>query len=187
MQLARFILRTAGWRFKVNIPETPKCVICVAPHTSNWDFIMGELGIRSAGMKAGFLMKSTWFFFPLGCLLRAIGGVAVHRGGGEHSSVTQTVVDEFSARESLAIAITPEGTRSLNPHWHKGLLVIAKEANVPVVLAYIDYKNKVACLDTIFEPTGDHDADLASIRKYYADKGYMARFPEKFTAGLNND
>lgn len=69
-----------GWSVDISVPDFPKAIICVAPHTSNWDFIMGELAIRSVGRKAGFMMKSSWFFFPLGYLLRAIGGVPVHRG-----------------------------------------------------------------------------------------------------------
>lgn len=186
MRFARYLLHKFGWDFRVNVPETPKCVICVAPHTSNWDFIVGELAIRSAGMKAGFLMKSTWFFFPLGLLLKSIGGVPVHRGKKKDgkSSITDSLVYAYAKADTLAIAVTPEGTRSLNPHWHKGALVIASEANVPLVLAYIDYKNKIACLDKVLTPSGDLDADLDTIRRYYKDKGYMARFPEKFSTGL---
>ncbi len=202
-------MKKAGWKFKVNIPPLAKCVICVAPHTSNWDFIMGELAIRSVGMRAGFLMKSTWFFFPLGLLLRGMGGIPVHRAsraetllehkgvnmepieaierlhGDNKNHVTQTVIDAFGKRERLAIAVTPEGTRSLNPHWHKGALVIAQEAQVPIVLAYFDYRNKVACLDQIFETTGDTEADMLAIKQYYNDKKDYARYPEHFTTGLS--
>lgn len=186
MGFARFLLHKCGWDFKVNIPPTPKCVICVAPHTSNWDFIVGELAIRAAGLTSGFLMKKAWFFFPLGCLLRAIGGVPVDRGKKRkgQSSITESLVEAYSRADSLAVAVTPEGTRSLNANWHKGAIVIAKGANVPIVLAYIDYKNKVACLDKVMTPTGDLDADFATLLDYYKDKRYMARYPEKFDTGL---
>lgn len=186
MKFAHLLLHKLGWSFKVNIPATKKCVICVAPHTSNWDFLVGELAIRSAGLSAGFLMKSAWFFFPLGYLLKAIGGVPVYRGkkGEGKGSLTDSLVKAYASADSLAIAVTPEGTRSLNKNWHKGALVVATEANVPLILAYIDYKNKVACLDKVFTPTGDFDADLDTILRYYKDKGYMARYPEKFSTGL---
>ena len=72
-------MKNHGWKFVVNIPPVNKCVICVAPHTSNWDFIMGELASRSVGMKAKFLMKDAWFFFPLKYLLKALGGIPVSR------------------------------------------------------------------------------------------------------------
>lgn len=160
----------------VNIPPTPKCVICVAPHTSNWDFILGELSVRSVGMKAGFLMKSTWFFWPMGCLMRAMGGIAVNQH--EHTNVTETVVKAFNENSQLAIAVTPEGTRSPNARWHKGFLHIAREAQVPVVLAYIDYGERVVCLDRLFTPTEDCDADLEQVKEYY--KAFTGRHPEKF-------
>ncbi len=199
MNLARYILKKAGWSFVINIPPTPKCLICVAPHTSNWDFIVGEIGIRAAGMKAGFLMKSTWFFFPLGCLMRAIGGIPVYRATKaenktedkangvqecKRNGVTQAVVEEFGKRDALAIAVTPEGTRSRNPNWHKGLLVMAAEAKVPIVLAYFDYRAKVACIDKFFEPTGDLETDLVLIKRYYKSLDIEARYPRLFDTGL---
>ena len=175
-------MKNPGWKFVVNIPPLKKCVICVAPHTSNWDFIMGELAIHSVGMKAGFLMKDTWFFFPLKYLLFALGGVPVSRE--RRTNVTGGVIDSFNRHETLAVAVTPEGTRSRNPHWHKGFLYMAKEADVPIVLGYFDYKEKIACLDCIFEPTGDVDADMLAIKQYYINKGKGARYPEKFATGL---
>ena len=75
MNLSGWILKKTGWTFKVNLTMPDKCIIVIAPHTSNWDFILGELGIHSVGMKAGFLMKDTWFFFPLGYLMKALGGI----------------------------------------------------------------------------------------------------------------
>jgi 1-acyl-sn-glycerol-3-phosphate acyltransferase len=179
MNFAGFLLKKAGWKFVINIPPTPKCIICVAPHTSNWDFILGELCIRSRKMKASFLMKEAWFFFPLGCLLRGIGGIAVSKS---HSDVTQNVVDEINNRKEIAVAVTPEGTRSLNANWHHGFLYMAAEAKVPLVLAYIDYKQKVVCFGKIYQMTGDIDADMTAIKQYY--KNFTGRYPEKFTTGL---
>ena len=78
-KLSAAILRLLGWRVTITIPDYPKSIVCVAPHTSNWDFVLGELAYTSVGRKAGFLMKDTWFFWPLGCFFRAIGGIAVPR------------------------------------------------------------------------------------------------------------
>ena len=177
-------MKNHGWKFIVNIPTLKKCVICVAPHTSNWDFIMGELAIHSVGMKAGFLMKDTWFFFPLKYLLYALGGVPVSRK--RQTNVTGGVIKRFNRRDNLAIAVTPEGTRSLNPHWHKGFLYIAQEANVPIVLGYFNYPQKIVCLDRIYEPTGDVDVDMIAIKRYYDSCDCEGKFPEKFTTGLKN-
>ncbi|MCF0182250.1 MAG: 1-acyl-sn-glycerol-3-phosphate acyltransferase [Muribaculaceae bacterium] len=176
MNLAGWLLKKAGWTFKCNIPLVKKCVVAIAPHTSNWDFIVGELSIRSVGMKAGFLMKDTWFFFPLGCFMRSIGGIAVKQS--KSTRVTDQVVQMFNTSEELIVAVTPEGTRSPRQQWRTGFLHIAHEAHVPIVLAYLDYGTRTACIDRIFEPTGDIDADMSSIKQYFSQ--FTARYPEKF-------
>lgn len=176
MNLAGWILKKAGWKFEINIPPTPKCVIAIAPHTSNWDFILGELAIRSVGMKAGFLMKDTWFFFPLGYFMRAIGGIPVKQS--KNTRVTDSVVAEFNSHDELVIGVTPEGTRSPREKWRTGFMHIAREANVPLALAYIDYPSRTVCIDRFYELTGDVDADMAGIKEYFSH--YTGRFPEKF-------
>ena len=93
-------------------------------------------------------------------------------------------MDSFKSSHHLAVAVTPEGTRSRNPHWHKGFLYIANEAGVPIVLGYFNYEKKVVCLDRIFEPTGDVESDMLAIKQYYINKGKGARYPEKFATGL---
>ena len=132
MWLSRQILRMAGWTVDITVPDYPKCIICVAPHTSNWDFILGKLAYASVGRKAGFLMKESWFFFPLGLIFKAMGGIPVPRRKG--SSLVETIVAKFNASQRLALAITPEGTRSRTTEWHHGFLHIAREAGVPIVL-----------------------------------------------------
>ena len=180
MNWAGRLLKRARWTFAVNLDMPDKCVICVAPHTSNWDFILGEISIRSVGKSAHFLMKDTWFKFPLGPIMRRIGGIPVKRS--RHTHVTDSVVNEFNSNSHLWVAVTPEGTRSANPNWHKGFLHIAQAAKVPVLLAYIDYAKREVCIDREFEPTGDTDADIVTIKKYYASR--TAKYPEKFTTGL---
>ena len=181
MNISSWLLKFAGWKFAVDTPPVDKCVICVAPHTSNWDFIVGELAVRSVGLKASFLMKDTWFFFPMGCLMRALGGVPVARKKGHTTHVTDTMTQEFAKRSKLALAVTPEGTRSANEHWHKGFLHIANEAGVPVVLATIDYATRTAALRKVFYPTGDIDRDLEEIKQFYRDSGAKGKNHKNFS------
>lgn len=105
MNLSKWILRIAGWKVIITEPDYPKCIICVAPHTSNWDFILGELAITSVGRRAGFLMKESWFFFPLGYFFRAIGGIPVPRKKKNKQSLTEFVIDKFNSSERMALAI----------------------------------------------------------------------------------
>lgn len=178
MNLAARILGWAGWRVEITVPDLPKVLICVAPHTSNWDFILGKLAYAAVGRKAGFLMKETWFFWPLGPLFRSMGGVPVPRRA-HGRSLTEAIVERFRTTDRLTLAITPEGTRSRTAAWHTGFLRIAREADVPIELGVIDYKKRFITIKDIITAGPDIKADLRRVKDYYRDAG--ARYPEKFT------
>lgn len=174
--LSKLILKTAGWKLVVAVDEPQKSIICVAPHTSNWDFPIGKLSYWALGRNASFLIKKSWFVFPLNYLFDALGGIPVDRS--KRTSVTQQMVEEFSKRKQFHLAITPEGTRSLAHTWKMGFYHIAVAAKVPIQLAYIDYGKKEMAIKELFYPTGDETADLEKIQAYYKD--VQAKFPEKF-------
>ena len=178
MNLAAFILKTFGWKVKITVPDVAKCIICVAPHTSNWDFIIGKLAYASVGRKAGFLMKSSWFFWPLGYFFKSIGGIPVEPRK-EGVSLTHIVTEKFRNSSRMQLAITPEGTRSLEHNWHTGFLHIALEANIPIMLGLIDFKKKEVTVCKEFHPTGDIEADLRAVKEYY--RGAHGKYPHKFT------
>lgn len=175
--LSRWLLRVFGWTVRVDVPDYPKAVICVAPHTTNWDFILCELAITSVGRSAGFLMKKGWFFWPLGPIFRSIGGVAVDQSRSR--SLTAQLIEKFRTSERLIIAITPEGTRSRTTKWHTGFLRVAYEAKVPVCLAALDFPSKTIQMTQTFEPSGDPEADLLRIKEYY--RPFTGKYPDHFS------
>lgn len=172
-------LKWAGWQFEISVPLRNKCVICVAPHTSNWDFLLGLSAYRSMGRKANFLMKKFWFFFPLGYLLKSLGGIPVTRSG-KKGSLTDSVVKLFEKSDYVNLAVTPEGTRGKVAKWHTGFLYIAYGAKVPIQLAVIDYSRKIMTIDKEIIPTGNPEEDMKTIREYYSEHKDAAKFPEKF-------
>ncbi len=174
--LAKWILRIAGWHVVVTAPNYPKCIICVAPHTSNWDFILGKLAYLSIGRKAGFLMKESWFFFPLGFVFRIIGGIPVPKKRG--SSLVDVLITKFNKSDNLCLAITPEGTRKRVSQWRTGFLRIAKGANIPILLGKFDFKNRYIYVKDEFFVTDNVEDDMCRIKKYYKDA--KAYYPEKF-------
>lgn len=178
MNISGKILQMVGWTVEITVPDYPKCLICVAPHTSNWDFIIGKLAYASVNRHAGFLMKSSWFFFPLGCFFRAIGGVPVYRNRKNGSLVDQ-LISRFGDSSRLALAITPEGTRSRTSKWHTGFLRIAREADVPILLGVIDYPTKKVMIKEVFTPSYDMDRDMRKIKNFY--KPYRGKYPENFS------
>lgn len=177
MSLSRMILKLFGWKVECSVPDYPKCIICVAPHTSNWDFVLGKLAYWSLGRKAGFLIKESWFFFPMNLLFKALGGIPVPRRRG--SSLSEILIARFNASDHMSLAITPEGTRARVSEWRTGFLHIAYEAGVPIVLGAIDAANKLIHLEKTYHPTGDMDADMRAIKKYYSN--FRGIIPENFT------
>ena len=53
----KWLLRLMGWRVGPAGDDVARCVICVAPHTSNIDFVIGKLFYFAIGKQAAFLMK----------------------------------------------------------------------------------------------------------------------------------
>lgn len=181
MNLWKLLLNFAGWNVDISAQRRDKCVICVAPHTSNWDFILGLFAYKSLGREANFLMKEFWFFFPLKYLIKALGGIPVpKRKTGV--PLTGTVIEMFRSRPYVNLAVTPEGTRSYMEVWHTGFLYIAYGAKVPVQLGVIDYKNKDIIIREEYFPTGDVEKDMSYIRSFYSRYSDVARYPEKFKA-----
>lgn len=171
------ILKLFGWSVTVTVPDYPKAIICVAPHTSNWDFILGKLAYAAVGRHGGFLMKESWFFWPLGPIFRAIGGVPVPRRKKSYSLV-QVLIDRFRTEKHLVLAITPEGTRKPTSRWHSGFLEIARGADVPLILAAIDFGTKRILIQKQFHPTGNNEADIKEIKKYYSQ--FTGKHPANF-------
>jgi 1-acyl-sn-glycerol-3-phosphate acyltransferase len=175
--LSKAFLKIAGWKLgPTEWVGLPKCVICVAPHTSNWDFLIGKFFYSSIGCSADFLIKKEWFFFPFNILFKALGGVPIDRS--KRTSVTEQMVEEFDSRQVFQLAITPEGTRKCAAEWKKGFYYIALAAEVPILLAYFDYVKKEVGIKTVFYPTGDADEDIRKVRSWY--KGTKGRNPQNF-------
>lgn len=183
-KLCRWILYKRGeWKTDVSVSLPDKCIICLAPHTSNWDLIMGQLYMRAEGLHIGFLMKKEWFFWPLGYFWKSIGGIPVWRSC--HTSLTDNLAQECRQRKYFRLCITPEGTRSYNPDWKKGFYFIALKAQIPILLYGLDYKLRLIQCTESFIPGGDVESDMRKIKVYF--KKFQGLHPENFTIGDINE
>ena len=160
------VLRLMGWRVEGEVPNLPKFVIAVAPHTSNWDFVVGAAAMFALDLRLGFLGKHTLFRRPFGGLMRWMGGIAVDRSS-PHGVVAESVA-AFSRMDRRILAIAPEGTRRNVGHFKSGFLQIARGAGVPVVLASLDYAAKAVRLGPWFEPGEDVEADRRRTEAFFA-------------------
>lgn len=166
-----------GWTTEVTEDHPDKYIICLAPHTSNWDFILGLLYSRSIGMQSNFLMKKEWFFWPLGPIFRKWGGIPVWRS--KHTSMTDNLAAEAQKMDEFKLCITPEGTRSPNADWKKGFYFIAMKANLPILLYGIDYKKRLIQCTKVIIPNGNVEQQMAEIKEYFKD--FSGKHPDNFT------
>jgi len=175
--ISAFILRLLGWKIIGDVDKSlKKYVMIIAPHTSFMDFIIGRLAFNVLNIKVKFLIKKEFFFFPLGYIVKTLGGLPVDRS--KSSNLVSQVTRLFDNNKKLAVAITPEGTRKLNKHWKKGFYFIALKAGVPIIPGYLDYKHKIAGIGEQMQPSGNFEKDFAILKEFY--KGRNARYPENY-------
>lgn len=174
------LYKKMGWRKDITVEHPDKYIICLAPHTSNVDFLIGQLYMRAERMRINFMMKREWFFWPLGVFLRRMGGIPVYRS--KHSKMTDQLAELAEREKTFRLCITPEGTRSLNPEWKKGFYYIALKARIPVLLYGLDYEKRLIQCTKSLMPAGDVDGDMREIKTYF--KNYKGRHPELFTTGI---
>jgi 1-acyl-sn-glycerol-3-phosphate acyltransferase len=172
----RLMMGLWGWRIEGQVPNVPKMVLIVAPHTSNWDFPAGLFAKLAMRIDGRFIGKHTLFRWPFGVFLRAIGGIPVDRAAAR--GVVEGVARAIEEAERFVLVVAPEGTRRKAPKWKSGFYRIAVAAGVPILLVAFDWPRKVIRMGPLFEPTGDYERDLPRIQSHFSAR--MARYPDSF-------
>ncbi len=162
---SRWILTRLGWRVEGTLPNLKKFVIIGAFHTSNWDFFIAMAMMYALDVRGQWIAKHTIFRWPLGPLLRALGGRPVFRE--QHQGMVQEAIKVFRSNEQFIFAVTPEGTRSKVERWKTGFYHVAVGAQVVIVPAYFDYPGRRVGFGPPFKPTGDVESDLSELQKFY--------------------
>jgi 1-acyl-sn-glycerol-3-phosphate acyltransferase len=173
--LLLWFYRRMGWTAHGAPPESRRCVIIAAPHTSNWDFIYYIGLTKSLGVQPYFMAKTSLFRWPMRNFMLDMGGVPVDRKKG--GNYVQAMIDEFANRDEFMLTIAPEGTRGSVRQWKTGFYHIALGAGVPMVVGMMDYGRKSGGLGPAIWPTGDYEADMAKVAAVYAD--VTPKHPEK--------
>jgi 1-acyl-sn-glycerol-3-phosphate acyltransferase len=163
--IGRSMMRVSGWHVVGTLPDVPKVIVSVAPHSSNWDFVVGVMVLLSLDVKISFLGKHTLFTGAFGRFMRAIGGIPVDRAK-PHGVVGDTVV-ALRAADRIVFALSPEGTRQLDKGFKTGFLHMAHGADVPICLAYFDFANKAVGFGPLMRASGDVNADMQKVLEYY--------------------
>ncbi len=170
----KLMLKISGWKLEGSLDDLRKAVIIVAHHTSNWDFWHGLMASFVWRMKPFWMGKESLFRPPMGKLLKWLGGIPIDRSGAYN--VVEQAARAFQQAEELLLVVTPEGTRKKVTKWKTGFYYIAKEAGVPILCAFIDYKRKVVGLGPLIYPGEDMKADWEKIKAFY--QSVTAKYPE---------
>lgn len=157
-------------------PDVRKAVVLAAPHTSNWDFVFALATFRILKLKVNYLAKKELFKFPLKYLLKGTGGIPVVRSRSQN--LVDSMINMFRENDNLYLLAAAEGTRKKVTKWKSGFYHVALGAGVPVMLGYLDYRNKVAGFGPVIHLSGDKEKDMAVIREFY--RHIEGRNPEKF-------
>ncbi len=162
--IGAWILRRWGWGFEGTFPALPKFVVVVAPHTSNWDFVVGVVAKFAIGIEAVWIGKDTLFRWPAGPWLRRIGGIPVDRSAP--NAVVQTIVDAFAQHDAMVFVLAPEGTRKRVERWRSGYWHIAHDAGVPMIPVGFDFARRRIVIGAAVAPSDDLAADEHVLREF---------------------
>lgn len=164
--LGRAFLAIGGWKIRGDWPADPKSVIIAAPHTSNWDGIWMIAAAAAWRIRLRYMGKKSLTTGPFGWLVRWSGCIPIDRS--KSNDLVRLMADQFDAADDLVLVVPPEGTRDAVSKWKSGFYHIAVAAGVPISFAVMDYPSKSVSLSGTFWPTGDYEADLPIIQKFYA-------------------
>jgi 1-acyl-sn-glycerol-3-phosphate acyltransferase len=168
-------LKLMGWRYRGQFPCHAKMIIAVAPHTSNWDFVLGLAVAFNLRLKISFFGKHSIFIPPFDRLLRRWGGIPVERS--KTHGVVDNMAEKMRQAEQMVLCLSPEGTRSPIAPWKTGFLHIAHKANVPVFLVAFDYKKKLIEFGPTHKISDNTQLELNKIYEHY--QNVQGKFPEK--------
>ena len=181
--LGRAALGLFGWRIVGELPHQPKFIIVVAPHTSNWDFLVGVAAMFALDLRVHWFGKDTLFTPPIGLLMRALGGRPVRRDTPE--GVVAEMAAIVNAEPHFVLALAPEGTRTRVKNWRTGFYRIAEATGAPIVPVWFDWGRREVGLGEPVFATGDLARDVAAIKSLYRPE--MARHPGGFWADGNDE
>lgn len=182
-RVATLALGLLGWRARGELPDAPKFVIVVAPHTSNWDFIVGFLGYLALELDTAWFGKASIFVWPFGPILRRFGGLPIRRGAS--ASVVDRSIAESQRRSKFVLALAPEGTRRRVHTWRSGFYYIALGAGLPIVAVSLDFAKREIEVGPTYQPTGDYALDLTRLLERYAR--VAGRHPALYAQGDASD
>ena len=171
-------LKASGWKIYGQLPANGrKSVLIAAPHTSNWDLPYTLMVAFALRLNVYWMGKQSLFKAPFRGVMLWLGGIPIQRESS-NNVVEASIAAIQNADGPVQLIVPPEGTRSKARYWKTGFYYIALGANVPIVMAYMDYARKESGLGPVFEPTDNIEADMVTIQAFYAP--FKGKNPDQF-------
>lgn len=175
--IAKFVFFVSGWKWNYNNEfKSDKCVMIAAPHTSNWDLLYAIATYWRYDVDAKFFIKDSYTKGLIGYFFKKLGAIGVNRG--KRNNLVDYAVELFNKNDKFVLLVPAEATRKKAAKWKKGFYHIAKKANVPVALGYLDYKKKISGVGGLINLTDSFEYDMQKIQDFY--KNITAKYPENF-------
>lgn len=172
---AKYTLQLFGWNLVAELPPVQKYLLIGAHHTSSWDLPLALLMMAGLGLRLRWVGKDALFRGPQGWVMRSLGGIPVERGA--RKNFVSQIIDLYNERKDMVITIAPEGTRRSIDHWKTGFYHIAEGAQIPIAMGFLDYSRKTLGVGGYFYPTGDREADLNLLKKFYTE--VIGKYPQE--------
>lgn len=169
-----FLFRLLGWSVIGEPPIEKKIVLTGLPHTSNWDFVIAWIAVTGLGLDMKFFTKDSFHIWPLNYVTHFFGALPVNRR--KSTNFVETVAQMYRDADTLLATIAPEGTRKFSPKLKSGYYYIAKIAEVQIVVAGPDYKNKSFTFMPAREPMATFEKDEQNLIEFC--KKLTGKYPD---------
>ena len=179
--IGSFVLWLMGWKIELqgDLKTLNRCVLVVAPHTTNWEFVLGILAYWKMEKPIKLIIKDAHTKAWYGWLVRKLGGIGINRSQRNHLI---EFVTELFKKEDFSLVVTPEGTRSKVNKWRMGFYHIALSAQVPIVLGAGDFKKKMIYIGKTISledlQTLPQEQIMEEIQNFYKD--ITPKYPEQW-------
>ncbi len=171
------LTKAMGWTYSGEVPSEKNAILLGCPHTSMWDFVVSYTYYITIGGHAKIMIKKEAFFWPLGPILRKLGGIPMDR---KHSSgPLHSIINEMKNNpDGVHLAMCPEGTRKACHKWKTGYHTIARQTGAAVYLGYFDWKHKHITVGEKFELSDDARADTNRMQEIYGAMDIGGKHPD---------
>ena len=168
-------LRILGWKVEGELPKSDRFIMVAEPHTAARDLPLMLAVSFIFKLKLHWIGKEELFLGWRQPVMSWLGGLPVRRKGDGNE--VDRIAHHFEGREKIALGISPGGSRAKAERWRSGFYWVAVQANVPILLSFLDFKTRRTGVGPLIQPTGNYEDDIIRMQDFYI--GMEGKHPEQ--------